>query len=80
MAKIIKSNGAFVCRSTLQHLTDEQLSCSVHKEMRCKFDESIEHHLGTAALPHDFPSKDLTPDPAYFDDTNVMDPEYVTQR
>jgi hypothetical protein len=41
-AKILKSNGVFVCRSTLQHLTDEELSSSVHQEMRRKFDESIE--------------------------------------
>ena len=50
-AKILKSNGVFVCRSTLWHLTDEELDSSVHKDMRCKFDESIENHLGPAALP-----------------------------
>ncbi len=44
--------------------------------MRCKFDESIEHHLGPAALQQDFPAEDLTPDLAYYDDTNAMDPEY----
>ncbi len=44
--------------------------------MRRKFDESIDHHLGLAALLQDFPSEDLTPDPAYFDNTNAMDPEY----
>ncbi len=66
----------FVCRSTLQHLTDEELSTSVHKDMRRRFDESIKHHLGPAALPQDFPAEDLTPDPTYFDDTNAMDPEY----
>jgi hypothetical protein len=75
-AKILKSNGVFVSRSTLRHLTDEELSSSVHKEMRPKFDESIEHYLGPVALPQDFPSEDLTPDPAYFGNTNVMDPEY----
>jgi hypothetical protein len=57
-------------------LTDEELDSSVHKDMRCKFDESIEHHLGPAALPQDFPTEDLTPDPSYFDDTNAMNPEY----
>jgi hypothetical protein len=62
-AKILKSNGVFVCRSTLFHLTDEELNSSVHKEMRRKFDESIEHHLGPMALPQDFPTEDLTPDP-----------------
>jgi hypothetical protein len=44
--------------------------------MRCKFDESIEHHLGPAALPQDFLAEDLTQDPIYYNDTNVMDPEY----
>jgi hypothetical protein len=66
----------FVCRSTLWHLTDEELDSSVHKDMRPKFDELIEHHLGPAALPQDFPAEDLTPDPTYYDDTNAMDPEY----
>ncbi len=66
----------FVCRSTQQHLTDEEPDSPVHKDMRCKFDESIEHHLGPAALPQDFPAEDLTPDPTYYDDTNAMDPEY----
>jgi hypothetical protein len=75
-AKIVKSNGVFVCRSTLQHLTDEELSSSVPHEIRHKFDKSIKHHLELAALRQDFPSKDLTPDPAYFDDTNIMDPDY----
>jgi hypothetical protein len=76
MAKSLKSNGVFFCRSTLWHLTDEELYSSVHKDMRRKFDESIEHHLGLAAMPQDFPAEDMTPDPTYFDDTNAMDPEY----
>jgi hypothetical protein len=75
-AKILKSNGVFACRSTLPHLIDEELSSSIHKDMRHKFDESIEHHPGPAALPQDFPSEDLTQDPAYFDSTNAIDPEY----
>ncbi len=66
----------FVCRSTLRHLTDEELDSSVHKDMRRKIDESIEHHLGPEALPQDFPAEDLTLDPTYYDDTDVMDPEY----
>ncbi len=39
-AKILKSNGVFVCRSTLRHLTDEELHSAFHMEMRRKFDES----------------------------------------
>ncbi len=66
----------FVCRSTLQHLTDEELNSPVHIDMRCKFDKSIELHLGPVALPQDFPAEDLTPDPTYYDDTDAMDPEY----
>jgi hypothetical protein len=76
MAKILKSNGVFVCRSTLLHLTDEKLNSSVQKDMRRKFYESIEHHLGPVALPQDFPAEDLTPDLTYYDDTNAMDPGY----
>jgi hypothetical protein len=76
MAKILKLNGVFVCRSTLWHLTDEELSSSVHKDMRRKFDESIEQYLGPVALPQDFLAEDLSPDPSYFDDTNAVDPEY----
>jgi hypothetical protein len=76
MAKILKSNGVFVCRSTLQHLADEELNSSVHKDMRPMFYVSIEHHLGPVALPQDFPAEDLTPDLTYFDDTNIIDPEY----
>ncbi len=75
-AKILKPNGVFVCRSTLWHLTDEEFSSPIHKDMRCKFDKSIEYHLGPAALLQDFPAEDLTSDPAYFDDTNAIDPEY----
>jgi hypothetical protein len=29
-AKILKSNGVFDCRSTLRHLSDEELNSSVH--------------------------------------------------
>ncbi len=76
MAKILKLNGVFVCRSTLRHLTDEELHSTVHIDMRPKFDESVELHLGLVALPQDFPAEDLTPDLTYYDDTNVPDPEY----
>ncbi len=34
MAKIPKFNGIFVCRSTLRHLTDEELNSPVHTDMR----------------------------------------------
>jgi hypothetical protein len=75
-AKILKSNGVFVCRSTLWHLTNKELYSPIHIDMRCKFDESIDLYLGLAALPQDFPAEGLTPDPTYYDDTDAMDPEY----
>jgi hypothetical protein len=75
-AKILKLNGVFVRRSTLQHLTDEELNSSVHQRMQRKFDESIKQNLEPAAVPQDFPAEDLTPDPEYFHNTNVIDPDY----
>ena len=32
-AKILKSNGQTVCRSTLGHLNDEELHCPIQKEL-----------------------------------------------
>ena len=49
-AKIIKANFQYVCRSTLQHLTDKELNRPIHIETRHKFDESIEKCLGPGAL------------------------------
>ncbi len=75
-AKILKLNGVFVCRSTLQNLIDEELNSSVHQEMQRKFDESVEQHLGPVAPPQDFPAEDLTLDLVYFEDTNANNPDY----
>ena len=58
-AKILKSNGQFVCRSTLQHLTNDKLQCRVHTEMRTAFDRDILHTLGPTALTEDFPAEDI---------------------
>jgi hypothetical protein len=49
-AKILKSNGQTVCRSTLRHLNDEEIHCPIHQEMRRVFNESIAHHLGPIAM------------------------------
>ena len=40
-AKILKTNGQFVCRSTLRHLTDGEHNCPIHEKTRQDFDESI---------------------------------------
>ncbi len=48
----------------------------MHQQERRDFDQSVFTHLGPAATADDFEAKDLTPDPAYFDDTNIIDPDY----
>ena len=75
-AKILKPNGQTVCRSTLRHLTDEELHCTVHKEMCRVFDESITHHLGPIAKESDFPAEDLTPEFLTYDDDHDLDPDH----
>jgi hypothetical protein len=56
-AKILNLNGVFVCRSTLQQLTDEERNSSVCQKMQHKIDESIEQHLRPAAVLQGFPMK-----------------------
>ena len=48
-AKILQSNGQYVCRSTLQHLTDEELQSSSLIDKQRQFDESVTTHLGLAS-------------------------------
>jgi hypothetical protein len=48
-AKILKLNGQYVCRSTLRHLTDEELQCSVHKTLCNDFMTSVIAALGGPA-------------------------------
>jgi hypothetical protein len=76
MAKILQPNCQFVCRRMLQHLTDTEVHSPVHLNDRHQFDTSIGTHLGPAAMAQDFDAKDLTPDPPYFDDTHVINPDY----
>ncbi len=33
-------------------------------------------HLGPAATAADFEAEDLTPDPTYFDEAHIIDPDY----
>ena len=75
-SKILKANGQFVCRMTVRHLDDDELQSSAHQKERQDFDKSIVTHLGPAATADDFEAKDLTPNPAYFDDTHIIDPDY----
>jgi hypothetical protein len=74
-AKILKSNGQTVCRSTLWHLDDKEIHCPIHQEMRRVFNETITHHLGPNAKEQDFPAEDLTPDYDFYDDDHDLDPD-----
>jgi len=74
-AKILQLNGQAMCRSTLRHLTDEELQSSFHLDKQCQFDESVATHLGLASMVQDFPAKNLTPDPDHYDDTDLIDPD-----
>ena len=66
--KILKANGEFVCRSTVRHLTPDELDSDVHQEKHCIFDAGIEEKLGKATTQHDFDPENLTPDHDYYKD------------
>ena len=74
-AKILKGNGQFVCRSTLWHMTQQELDCPVHTAMRLCFDESVWMHLGPSVTMADFPAKDITPDLDHFGDSKLLSPD-----
>ncbi len=48
----------------------------MHQRECRDFNQSVFTHLGPAATTGDFEAKDLTPDSAYFDDANIIDPDY----
>ena len=76
-AKILKSNGQFVCRSTLRHLTSEELQCAVHTETRRVFDKNIHDIIGPATMTQDFLAEDITPEYDAFDpDLFDLDPDH----
>ena len=75
-SKTLKANGQFVCRTTVQPLDDDELQSSVHQKEYQDFDWSIVTRLSPVATADDFEAKDLTPDPAYFDDNHIIDPDY----
>ena len=67
-AKILKSNGQLVYRSTLRHLTKEEITDQTHIEKRNAFDASITDILGSGAIDADFDVEDQTPTYDQFDD------------
>ncbi len=73
--KLIKSNGQTVCRSTLQHLTNEETHCPIHLETHRVFNETVASHLGPNATDQDFPAEDLTPNFDYYYNDHNLDPD-----
>jgi hypothetical protein len=72
-AKILKSNGQVVYRSTLQHLTNLERVCPVHTADRKSFEDSIAEQLGPTAQDSDFLADDLTPKYELFGDVGDAD-------
>ena len=60
-AKILKSNGEYICRSTFRALSSDEVASNVHAEMRTNFMLEVTEKLGSGAIASDFPVEDLTP-------------------
>ncbi len=75
-AKILKSNGQNVCRSTLWHLTDKETHCPIHLEMHRVFDETVASHHGPNTTDLDFLAEDLTPDFDHYDNDHDLDTDH----
>ncbi len=75
-AKILKSNGQYVCRSTLRHLTDKELQCPVHKTLQNDFMTSVIDVLGQPTQADDFLAKDTTPDHDHIDPLDLRNVLY----
>ena len=66
--KILKSNGQVVPRSTIRHLTLDELTNPDHIPMTKEFDDNIIQKLGVPATENDFDKDYLTPKYEYYDD------------
>ena len=71
--KILKQNGQVVCRSTLRHLTNDELSDPIHKASRQAFDLAIAESHGPSATAGDFPADELTPEYDNFESVHDND-------
>ena len=67
-AKILKSNGEVIPRSTLRRLNQDEIDSKVHAEMRTKFMQEINDKLGPAAIESDFPDEEITPEYQHWED------------
>ena len=81
--KILKINGQVVLRSTIRHLTLDELKNPDHISMTKDFDDNIIQKLGVPATENDFDKDYLTPTYKYYDDdhqdvTPNVPPEKLT--
>ena len=58
-AKILKSNGQYVHRTTLRGLTDKEVRDDGEIKLRKIFDEEIDRRLGPKAKKEDFEQDDI---------------------
>ena len=68
--KILKSNGQVVPRSTIRHLTHDELTNPDHISMTKAFDDNIIQKIGIPATENDFDKDYLTPTFEYYNDDN----------
>ena len=66
--KILKSNDQVVPRSTIRHLTLDELTNPDHISMRIAFDNNNIQKIGVPATDNDFDKDYLTPTYEYYDD------------
>ena len=66
--KILKSNGKVVPRSTIRHLTHDELTNPDHIAMTKAFDDNIIQKIGVPTTENDFGNDYLTLTFEYYDD------------
>ena len=66
--KILKSNGRLVLRSTIRHLTHDELTNPDHIAMTKAFDDNIIQKIGVPATENDIDKDYLTPTFEYYND------------
>lgn len=65
--RVLAENGHVLHRTTIRHLTPEELASEVHEKSRKDFDAHIYDRLGAACQPADFPEEALTPECIYYE-------------
>ena len=66
--KILKSNGTYVCRTSVRQLNQEELDSEEHNQTRTELTTSVEEALGPSTQVSDFDEADVTPNLEYYDD------------